>query len=226
MRRLRRVTSFVLSGVVLPVVCVAAVLALLSPSVASASGTSPSYRGWIGKTLNANATLSGVSCPAANICYLAGGLDNNASTIEKTTNGGLSWSRTTIAATASFGTFDSISCSDSTHSVATGGGTGGTAFATTDGVHWSRLALPAGTGELINVTCLSDTSCWAVGVNATGVLTTDGGSTWSTMPYSTTAPGGAKLSTWAVAFTNANDGVVVGGKRPAGRRAGVRGTPR
>jgi photosystem II stability/assembly factor-like uncharacterized protein len=196
---------------VLAAICVVVVALLLSPTAVSASGAAQSYRGWIGRTLNANAALGGVSCPSASVCYLAGGLNNNASTIEKTTNGGASWSRTTFTGTTSIGSLDSVSCADVTHCLATGGGRGATAFATTDGTHWSRLALPAGTAELINVTCLTDTSCWAVGVDATGVMTTDGGASWSAMPYSVTTPGGSKLSSFGVAFTSANAGVVVGG---------------
>jgi hypothetical protein len=199
------------------VVCIAAMAALFLPSAVSAStvsasGVSPSYQGWIGRSLNANGNLSGVSCPSASVCYLAGGnYQNGYSTIEKTTDGGASWAPTTIAATAGIGTLDSISCSDVTHCVATGGGNGGTAYATTDGVHWSALALPAGTAELLGVTCLTVTTCWAVGSDATGVMTTDGGTTWVVMPYSVTAPGGAKLSSFGVAFVNAKDGVVTGG---------------
>ena len=171
---------------------------------------STAHVGWNGYAVLAHATFSGVSCPSVSTCYAAGGFSNNDSLVAKTTNGGVSWSTLTFTSTASIGTLDDIACPDTTHCLATGGGTVGTAFHTTDGVHWTQLTLPAHTTEQSRISCISDTTCFSVSLDGTGLHTTNFGTSWTPLAYHTTS-GATAISNTAIYFQSALVGWVTGG---------------
>jgi hypothetical protein len=208
--RQRRPAVVALSAAVLAVTMSAAVA--VQPSAAATPpvhAAATAHYGWIGKGILADAFLDGISCPTASLCVSSGGLTNNDSLIETSTNGGATWSSQAFTSTANIGSLDNVTCVDATHCMATGGGTGGTAFWTTDGSHWNQSTLPGGNTELNSVSCVSDTTCYAASFDGAGLQTTDFGQTWTALNYLTTDHAGTPISAEAIYFQSPTVGFVV-----------------
>jgi hypothetical protein len=149
-----------------------------------------------GGTAGATSTdvLSGVSC-FGKVCYIVGTTNASGGTalIEKTNNGGSTWTKATVPSTAAV--YNAVSCVTSTGCTAVGGDASGNpqiAVSPATGKIWTAQTAPAADAELFAVSCKSSTQCWAGGYAAgftAGAVaeTTNGGSTWS--PES--VPGGS-----------------------------------
>jgi hypothetical protein len=209
-RLVRAVPGMVLAGVI-------ATVAPASPSTAATRSSASTVHaasttvGWVGRQLLPSAELDSISCPpGTSVCVAAGGLTNGSSLVERTTDRGSNWVGQTFGQTANIGTFDDVSCPDSTHCLASGGGTAGTAFATTDGTHWTQSTLPAATPELNSVSCTNDAVCYVVSYKGASFYTTNFGQSWTAFTYPTTTPGGGTFVPVAIRFQNGAVGFMVG----------------
>jgi photosystem II stability/assembly factor-like uncharacterized protein len=145
---------------------------------------------WVSEKLPADVgSLSAIACPAKSICEAVGqrpvprGL-HAASTPDdiaiRTTNGGDSWVTTSIPGTIG-ASLQSIACptvsvcevvgvgpAGQHHSNAASTAADAVAVRTTDrGANWDDQALPAGVGNLYDVSCPSPSACVAVGYSQT-----------------------------------------------------------
>ena len=140
--------------------------------------------------------LFSISCPSANVCIAAGPKSNGDPDGVMTTDGGRSWSTLNIINT------NAISCADNLHCVVVGSGAGTDLtpyanFTTDGGKTWRSAQLPAVTGTApyltsmyFSVACPSASYCVAGGYSSGSyksviAFTTDGGSSWSASPTST-----------------------------------------
>jgi len=158
----------------------------------------------------------GMTCPAASDCELVGVNASLGAVILGSTTGYSQWVSQPLplgvvrikgAACVSF-----ASCV-----LATQATQHGAIFRTTDrGAGWMQASLPAGTGVVSSVTCLSATFCAAA---ANGLLTsTDGGSTWRLAALDL-----GSQAFEGVACSSSTQCVLVGGLQPTGIPFGARG---
>ena len=183
-----------------------------------------------GTTQQANS----ISCPSTSTCFAAA----NAGTILATTNGGQTWTAETTGTTANL---NGIACTSATACTAVGGTatttvtprgqpTTVTALATgvilrtTDGSTWSTATDPVPNAQLFGVSCISATTCTAVGgqpdTNTVGappvttltgngtIVKTPDGSTWTTQSSGVVTPLSAVVCVSATCY--ATGGVVAG----------------
>ncbi|HEY1830796.1 MAG TPA: hypothetical protein VGG38_11170 [Acidimicrobiales bacterium] len=133
--------------------------------------------------------FNSVSCVSTTRCFAAGADDNQSGVTDVSTDGGKSWSNSSLPS----GTppLDAISCFDSDHCIAVG--RGATVATTNGGSSWMLASLPVANTTLIGATCTSATNCLAVGVTydqagpfAGALLTSsNGGSSWAAAQYPT-----------------------------------------
>ncbi len=134
-------------------------------------------------------TLLGVSCPTSNFCVAVGVAPGDNGPYEgellTSNDGGVTWSNPAVP--SSTGALGAVDCPSASFCVAVGA----SVLVSTDGGQtWSSRAVSGGSGVLRSVSCSSPTTCVAIGANPIGaqvpsasanaVLTTDGGTTWST----------------------------------------------
>lgn len=202
-----------------PGMILAALMATILPAPTSMAATRSSAstvhaasttRGWIGKQLLPSAELDSLSCPpGTSVCVAAGGIAGGSSIVERTTDGGATWAGQTFTQTANIGTLDDVSCTDAAHCLASGGGTSGTAFGTTDGTQWTQSTLPANTPELNSVSC-TGVACYVVSFKGPSMYTSNFGQSWTAFTYPTVTPGGGTFVPLAIRFQNAAVGFIVG----------------
>jgi photosystem II stability/assembly factor-like uncharacterized protein len=135
-------------------------------------------------------TAAALACPSATQCVVLGGLsllDPATGVVDawRTTDGGRSWSESLVPGAHRFS--PGLACPDTR--VCWGGPTDGAVLRSGDGgVSWALVPAPAGPNvdglpggrDWQSISCTSDTSCVLGGEGM--VATTDGGSTWSTVP--------------------------------------------
>jgi photosystem II stability/assembly factor-like uncharacterized protein len=144
-------------------------------------------------------SLTGVRCPAATTCVASGYLPGGGGAAAETTDGGHSWTATSLPNDA---VQDAVSCPRASDCFVVGAAYSGSDFIadiehSTDGLTWSRSfsypASAAGSGvgwQLNSVSCPSPTDCVAVGGSSPGpggaetdiFTTVDGGTTWTLHP--------------------------------------------
>ena len=129
--------------------------------------------------------MLGLSCPSTSVCYAT----DFYGFVEKTTDGGASWSFSNTPASLGTGLLTKISCSDVNHCVAVGpdyaGGNAWIVVTTDGGTTWTQDTSGTASG-LYGVSCLpSTTTCFAVGSGGVILTTTDMVS-WSPMTSATT----------------------------------------
>ncbi len=133
---------------------------------------------WNLQTSGTGLQLTAISCATTSACFAVGG----GGTILATTDGGAHWGGQTSGTS---GDLAAISCP--TSSVCYAGGSPTTALGTTNaGANWN--ALGGFPGGMTGISCMSSTSCFAVGTLIRA--TTDSGATWP----ATTAPPGSYLA--------------------------------
>jgi photosystem II stability/assembly factor-like uncharacterized protein len=158
-------------------------IACLGASFCIASGQNGTVDIWNGTAwavttgLGGNVFLSGVACPAAGTCFIAG----KQGVTLATTNSGGAWAQQAGGGTTS--QMNSISCTSADACVAAGAG--GTVLQTTDGGQ-TWLARTSGTTNALNGVSCVGTGCVAVGAAGTARVSTDGGSTWAAGTSGTT----------------------------------------
>ncbi len=135
---------------------------------------------------SAGGSLIGVSCATASVCVAVGGTSGGGALIERSTDGGATFTLDSVPGLAPEMT--GVDCNSSLHCVAVGTKSSATyAMVSTDGgATWALATTPA--SILQSVACENDADCAAVGggTSATGsVYSTNGGRTWQT---SVTAP--------------------------------------
>jgi hypothetical protein len=141
----------------------------------------------------AQATVSGVACPSATLCFMvgsSGGINFPllSSLIERWN--GTAWSAVVSPepAGAAEGALDGVSCAGVSNCFAVGyfagaGRTRASLIKRWDGARWSNVAVPGHAGELTSVACASATMCFAVGgANGVGSVLRWNGATWSVVP--------------------------------------------
>jgi photosystem II stability/assembly factor-like uncharacterized protein len=147
-----------------------------------------------------NTTLLGVDCPSATLCVSVGVSPDTAGPyagqLLVSSDGGTTW--TVPSLPASLGALGSVDCPTSTFCVSVGASI---LVSTNAGTTWSLRTVNGGTGVLRSVSCASATTCVAIGANpaiaqssnaaAFEVVTTDGGTTWTSVVM---PPGSATLS--------------------------------
>jgi photosystem II stability/assembly factor-like uncharacterized protein len=136
----------------------------------------------------ANTTMIGVTCLSTQTCLAAGVTSEQAGpyagVILISTNGGLSWTSSTLPP-GTYGIGDVV-CPTSSRCIAVGA----QILVSSDGGQtWSTATVPGGTQALRSIACSSSTTCVAIGPNSDAVsnpnattvaiMTTDGGSTWT-----------------------------------------------
>jgi photosystem II stability/assembly factor-like uncharacterized protein len=147
---------------------------------------------WTNASLpTSNTTLLGVDCPSASLCVSVGVSPGNAGPyggqLLVSSNGGTTWTAPSLP--ASPGALGSVACPTSTFCVSVGASI---LVTNNRGQSWSLATVKGGTGVLRSVSCQSATVCVAIGANpavaqnsnaaAFGVVTTDGGITWTSVP--------------------------------------------
>ncbi len=166
-------------------------------AAAVSTNAGKSWKGYA--TLPPDLTLTGLSCVSSTVCWASGTDSRGEPAVAETTDGGQAWATMTPAgwATATWwpNTIDCVSAStcwlagqDEAHGVAPA------LVETTDGgTTWTQLSnLPAitpydpnGTYQLNGISCVSASSCVAVGGlnysdgQAVVITTADGGSSWT-----------------------------------------------
>jgi hypothetical protein len=154
----------------------AALAAVLASWPALPAAATP---GWTMRTMPSRTgiELPGLACPAIDTCY-AVGWSSSGPMAERWD--GTSWS---IQSTPGPTGLQLLAISCSAVSACTAVGTDsslGTPVAERwDGSSWSVQSLPYWTGQLGSVSCVSDTSCMAVGYQVTGRITTAVAASWS-----------------------------------------------
>ena len=131
--------------------------------------------------------FTGISCGSTTNCIGVGTAGVDALVIEATTNDGTSW--TAEKTPSGVETLYGISCPSATDctavgSTATEGGTPVAIGTTNGGATWTLEKTPTSPSTLDAVSCASTTTCVAVG-SGSGMMTTNGGTTWSSV-----SPGG------------------------------------
>jgi photosystem II stability/assembly factor-like uncharacterized protein len=129
--------------------------------------------------------FNAVSCQTANNCVAVGGDNNLVGVIATSTDGGSSWSQSSVASGEP--ELNAVTCSSSTTCVAVGNGAAVTS--SDGGTTWTTNAIPTLNTTLLGVSCPSSTTCVSVGVSPGNdgpydgqlLYSSDGGSTW-TMP--------------------------------------------
>ncbi len=132
---------------------------------------------WATQTSTVTTTLTGVSCPAANTCYVSGGAlsPSYTTTLLKTTDGGTTWTAQTTPASDIY--LYSVKCPSATTCYAAGTAAGAvvnpqTIFKTTDGgTSWSQMTTSTALNEL---SCADESTCYAAGAGGILFRTTDG----------------------------------------------------
>lgn len=173
--------------------------------------------------------LAGLGCApvAASPCVAVGRTDRGKAVIVRSTDGGATWAR--VVGPSGSDSYFGASCADATHCWVVGQldslhNYDGTILASVDGgLTWTRQTIPVEASGpypwIRSIACqLAATySCWAVGPDATSVLATvDGGTTWTLQSLPPIA-GGLGFDPEGVSFSDASDGVLVGGTGCGGR---------
>jgi hypothetical protein len=156
--------------------------------------------GWFSQFSTTDASsLSGISCPTSSTCFAVGSDSTGNAIVEQTTDAGGHWIADTNGVTG-LG-LDAISCPDPDHCVAVGGVSLGGIISpsnavlvtATAGETWEASTIPSVDGYLTSVSCPDVEHCWAtaavgiVGVS-TVVATTNGGKSWTPLPWSAPPP--------------------------------------
>lgn len=129
---------------------------------------------WFTLPYNFKTQLYAIAAPSENVIYTSAG----SSLVFKSTDGGLTWSKSTIYATST--TLWDIQFYDENLGYACG--SSGRIFKTTDGgMNWTLLTSPFGTSTVYSMAILDANTVVATGVSAKAYKTTDGGSTWITL---------------------------------------------
>jgi photosystem II stability/assembly factor-like uncharacterized protein len=166
--------------------------------------------------------LLGVSCPTSTTCVSAGVSPGNDGPYDGqllvSSDGGNTWSVPTLP--TEVGALGSVDCPSANFCVAVGA----QILVSDDGGQtWTAQFVDGGTGILRSVSCSSPTACVALGSNpdgvddaqaaAFGIVTTDGGATWT----STTMPEGS----WTVNGISCSNGAdcTIGGLSTTGGTA-------
>jgi photosystem II stability/assembly factor-like uncharacterized protein len=161
-------------------VCVAAGSCCSQPSIGFVLRTADAGVSWSTVVLPVTSWPTDVSCPSNSTCVAA--LNSGATTTSA--DGGATWSSAVTAAPAGL---SGISCPSTTVCFATGGGSPGKVYVTTNaGASWS-LSFDVATDPLAGSTksfrainCPSVSTCNAVGLSGLLATTTDGGTHWRT----------------------------------------------
>ena len=147
---------------------------------------------WVPHTIpTANTSLLGINCTSSTTCMSVGVSPGDAGPyggqVLVSVNGGVTW--VTPKLPTSIGALGSVDCPSSTFCVAVGAQI---LVSDDGGKSWSPRFVNGGTGILRSVACSSTTTCVAIGSNpmgvtdasasAFGVITVDGGATWSAVP--------------------------------------------
>ncbi len=179
----------------------------VGPTLCLSVGVTPqvgkAYAGEILRSINAGGTwtedtlpagtggINDIVCPSATQCIAVG------TSILESIDAGITWTVETVPGGTQ--ALRSVSCSSSTMCVAIGPNVQGTfdpsapaaAVVTTDGgLTWGQLQFPPDTASLDLTTCSSGSDCFAAGAStepgqvAPFVESTDGGSTWTAVPSS------------------------------------------
>jgi photosystem II stability/assembly factor-like uncharacterized protein len=159
-----------------------------SPSACDAVGppvltTKNGASTWHPRSVAANSSLRGLSCPAVSTCFGVGeDMSSGTGLILVSTDSGKTWAPQTPP--PGVWVFNGVSCATSLDCVAVGeSGTGESAVATTTsgGSKWILRSVP-GAQSLAGVSCPTGKQCFAVGTTGgAGVMlaSSDGGRTWA-----------------------------------------------
>jgi hypothetical protein len=108
-----------------------------------------------------------------------------------------------------------MACSPASECIAVGGTTlqkttsGSDAGSTWNGTSWALAALPANTTDLFWAHCAPGGNCFVTASDGTGLVSTNGGSTWTDLSL-LTSYNGQSVDTGAPAFVDNNNGWFVG----------------
>ncbi len=133
---------------------------------------------WSASASGLQAGVGALACSGSGSCVAVGSPFSD----EVSTNGGATWSPSTLPASVSY--LYAVSCPSQTTCFAAGisGGNGAVLASSNGGSSWVAQSLPGGVTALYSVACPSQTTCFAAGTGAGGaalVATTNGGSNWS-----------------------------------------------
>jgi photosystem II stability/assembly factor-like uncharacterized protein len=148
-------------------------------------GTSDGGKTWSSQSVPDLSMVDGLACPTASVC-VAPGYDGArislpTAAIARTTDGGSRWTAQVVPGDSANG----VACPTARICAAAGvagvgAGHGEMLRTTNGGATWFRQDLPAGTPELLSISCPSVSDCVAVGFGSASWATTDGGRTWTT----------------------------------------------
>jgi photosystem II stability/assembly factor-like uncharacterized protein len=150
-------------------------------------GTSDRGKTWSSQSVPDLSMVDGLACPTASVCvasgYDGGRISLPTAAIARTTDGGSRWTAQVVPGASANG----VACPTARVCVVAavagvGAGHGEMLRTTNGGVTWFRQDLPAGTPELLSVSCPSISDCMAVGFGNASWATTDGGRTWTKQP--------------------------------------------
>jgi photosystem II stability/assembly factor-like uncharacterized protein len=145
--------------------------------ISKCSGT-----GWHVAWQSNSGGLSSVTCPTISNCFAVGGVSGHGR-ILRTTNGGQTWTQTTIT---NHGYFYGVACTDASHCV-TGGAGSKVAITSNGGATWSQVSLPSAVSPVSaigSVACVPGGTCYVTAymTKYSGELvygSTNGGKTWT-----------------------------------------------
>ena len=163
-----------------------------APNGAALIATTDGGATWAGQTIPPTmAYLSAISCSGQRLCTAVGQLATGQGGVIVTTSGGTTWSQEPVPA----GILDltAVTCRPDRRCLAVGTtvGTAVVLSSTAPGGAWSQLgSLPATDSGGTGLSCTTDQDCWVTAhtsvdvdhVAGTVALTSDGGSTWTTVP--------------------------------------------
>jgi photosystem II stability/assembly factor-like uncharacterized protein len=129
--------------------------------------------------------LNSVSCPSSTKCVAVGGDSNLQGVVEESSNGGSTWQPDNVA--SGLPQLDSVACPSSQLCVASGPGV--LANTSDGGAVWSVQSAPTNNTTILSLSCPTTSNCVGVGVRASYagplsgqiVVSSDGGSTWSSV---------------------------------------------
>ncbi len=161
---------------------------LLPPLVASGGATWGLRKSPVG----GGGGLYGVSCSSKSDCWLVGETAKYYPIILATSNGGTTWTTSSLPSLGTLGSLQSVSCRPSTTNCVAVGWVWHTKepdskaaliLTTTNGVSWTSRTVPSGVSELDAISCASARDCVATGTTKSGsgvvVVTSNGGTTWT-----------------------------------------------
>ena len=140
-----------------------------------------SLGGWsVRSSTTDGSSLFAISCPSRSVCFAVGQDRSGRSLLERSANGGGTW--TSMNGAASGLVLSAISCGDVEHCVASGWNTNAALYTTDSGTHWHSVVLPTPGNGVSAVSCVDALHCFVAPGSDHVDMTSDGGATWTTSP--------------------------------------------